>query len=74
MPLPFVKQQDTFAQQTVLQKNVKLMENSRHPVLVKSRMLLLSIEPHWWNHKGGLWRRTDTGADILVNSTFLECK
>ena len=42
MPLPFVKQQDTFAQQTVLQKNVKLMENSRHPVLVKSRMLLLS--------------------------------
>ena len=42
MPLPFVKQQDTFAQQTVLQKYVKLMENSRHPVLVKSRMLLLS--------------------------------
>ena len=42
--------------------------------LVKSRMLLLSVEPHWWNHKGGLWRRTDTGADILVNSTFLECK
>ena len=42
MPLPFVKQQDTFAQQTVLQKYVKLMENSRHPVLVKSRMLLFS--------------------------------
>ena len=33
-----------------------------------------AVEPHWWNHKGGLWRRTDTGADILVNSTFLECK
>ena len=74
MPLPFVKQQDTFELQTILQNYVKLMENSRHPVLVKSRMLLLSIEPHWWNHKGGLWHRTDTGADILVNSTLLEYK
>ena len=32
MPLPFVKQQDTFAQQIFLQKYVKLMENSRHLV------------------------------------------
>ena len=42
MPLPFVKQQDTFVQQTILQKYVKLMENSKQPVLEKSRMLLLS--------------------------------
>ena len=30
---------------------------------------------HWWSHKSGLWRSTDTQeADILANPTLNFCK